>query len=274
MIIGDAPRLGIVIVMYNRDLHSLPVLSVAQQETGQLHLLIVDNSDQPASDAAANAASLGIDYQWMGGNRGISAAFNRGVERLIESVDYVSFLDQDTDGIESYVEQVKGALGTRPPDVLMPLVMSGHTILSPCQKIGPWYRSISKAGRLPDNFSCINSGMVVSASLLRRVRFDESLFLDYVDHQFVLDALTAGAEFEALWDCVLDQDYSRSTDTKYQAINRLAIFKKDIRVFYSRNHLDSIWANLLITWRVIRATAAYKTLDFVFPKKQLRAKRG
>lgn len=262
---GEKPVLGVVVVLYNRALSSIPATAVATSLGGDAFVrwVVVDNSDHPAADASVVAERSHVAYVAMGGNRGISAAFNQGVEHLGDGVDYVLFLDQDTGGIDDYVRAIRARIGSWSGDILMPLVTSDALILSPCRRLGPWYRPMRRTGRRPRQYSCINSGMVVRRSIFDRIAFDEALFLDYVDHRFILDATAAGATLEPALDLRLEQDYSRMSDTAAQAHVRVGIFSRDVRRFYDGNAFGRVWAALLIGSRRLQAARRYRDRTFL-----------
>lgn len=253
-------HIGVIIVAYNRAIEEIRALQDATTiaPTGAIRWLIVDNSAAPSD----SDIPLGADYVWMGSNRGIAAAFNRGIEHFRDRVEYIAFFDQDTAGVDRYLSQISDRLHGTQVDVLMPLVTTDNLILSPCRRLGPLYRPLRSTGKLPKHFSCINSGMVVRSSLFETIRFDEELFLDFVDHKFVIDATAAGAHFVAAWDCRLEQDYSRATDTFEQAASRFRIFAKDARVFHTAKPFGRICVTIILTWRRLSASARYRTLFF------------
>lgn len=258
-------RLGVVVVLYNRTLEDVPSFAIARSGTADksVRWVVVDNSDKPDSRSAEAASRVGMIYKSMNGNHGIAAAFNTGIDALGTDVDYAMFLDQDTADIDAYIGSAVEHLESWNADILMPLVMSDSLILSPCQRIGPWYRPIRRVGHRPRHFSCINSGMVVRRAILQRVRFDEALFLDYVDHKFVLDAVARGALLEPAWHLRLEQDYSRSSDSANQAHIRMAIFARDVRKFYGTTSLGRAISELVIARRRIQAAIMYRDASFM-----------
>jgi GT2 family glycosyltransferase len=256
-------KLSIVVVKYGRDVDSLPCISEDLGSHPSVELILVDNSESPDDRAVSLYSEGKIRYQWMGGNKGISAAFNQGIALASVDSTHVCFLDQDTAGVGAYIATCIPHLEADQADVYMPLVMSGDTILSPCRRVGLWYRPLRNTGRLPESFSFINSGLIINKKTLEHVRFDESLFLDFVDHQMALDLSRAGARFSPLWQSRLEQDYSRETDSRLQALRRFAIFKRDAQRFYGNNLGGRIWAILLVSWRAARATLRYRSMDFL-----------
>lgn len=255
-----------IVVKFNRPLHTLPALEILSAEslTSLVHIIIVDNSPTKDNEAEQFKYTENLTYVWMGGNKGISRAFNRGVQVALNSSyapGLLCFLDQDTPGVAQYLQQTLPRLSPN-IDVHMPLVASGTYILSPCRRVGPWYCEL-KSPSLPKHFSCINSGLLVSARLASEVPFDQALFLDYVDHAFIRDALKARATFEALWDCSLKQEYSRSTDEEETALVRFGIFRSDTLSFYSSMRFGRVIAWITTAHRAISAALYYRSLSFL-----------
>jgi GT2 family glycosyltransferase len=263
----------VIIVVYNRPLATLPALQAARDHTDAdwLRWVVVDNSPTPEPMAPAIAAQHGMDYLPLLANRGIAAAFNRGIDHLGDAVDYVIFLDQDTGGVTAYLDAVTATVQQASSDVVMPTVFSGPNILSPCERVGYRYRPMKNPGTLPSQFSCINSGLIVRRGFLHDVMFDERLFLDFVDHQFIEDCRTAGATFHADGALKLHQDFSRETDTKDQALHRFRIFAQDARTFYRGKPFGTTWASIVVGWRRINAAKQYRTIDFFRPTNNERS---
>lgn len=252
--------LAVIVVQYNRQLRDLPAFKCARAESGaNYQWIFVDNSDEPVG-SMDNDLILALDnvsYAWMGGNRGISAAFNQGVTLASSKVTHVCFLDQDTTQIESYLSAATARFEEN-VDIYVPTVLAGEEVLSPSRRFGPVFRPARDLSKLPHNFSCINSGMIVRREFFDTVKFDESLFLDFVDHKFISDARSAGASFALLSDFRLTQSYSRKTDDLKSAVSRFAIFQRDARTFHNSRFLPAI----IIGWRAVKATLRYRSVCF------------
>lgn len=257
--------LGVVVVLYRKSPDELPALRMKLpiESAHLIRLIVVDNSPEIGTEVEDYCASRDAQYVWMGRNSGLSAAYNRGVRELGDRVDWVCFLDQDTDNVEGYLQRALSRLDEARADVLLPTVIAGDGVMSPCRRTWYWYRPLRQRGVLPREMSWINSGMIARRELLWRIPFDERLFLDYVDHQFALSALAAHATVQVLWEEELHQDYSRSTDSIEQAIRRFRIFRQDIHHFYRQRPLGRLWGAVLVGWRATSATMQYRTLAFV-----------
>lgn len=256
--------LAVVVVRYKKAIRDMPVVqyAAALESDTKIRWIIVDNS--PAEATMDDRAGLPANsrYMWLGANRGLPKAYNAALTHLDESTTHICFLDQDTKAVGTYLQAIldRGDCGS---DIVLPVVVSGAVILSPCRRTGPWYRPVRWRGAIPGPMSWINSGMVVSAKVFASTRFDERLFLDYVDHRFALDAQRAGASVDVRWDLALEQDYSRETDDVDAAYRRYLIFRDDLRTFYGPGVSGRLWAMGLTLRRALVATKKYRTRRFL-----------
>lgn len=256
-------RVAIVVVRFKKQLHEISLLRALPMIdlSAVPEIIIVDNSPEPASVDETAALPGVVKYRWLGGNVGLARAYNSAVSQLQSDWTHVAFLDQDTEGLLGLFDQLAAGLSA---EITLPVVRAGQAIISPCRRIGPWYAPIKRIGVTPANLSWINSGMTVARGTLRSSPFDEALFLDYVDHQFARTSLADRARVEVLWDVVLEQDYSRDTDSKQQALARFRIFNRDVRQFYRGTVAGRLWGWALTFRRALGATARYRTSAFIF----------
>lgn len=178
-------KIGAIVVLYNPNwvLTEKVILAVLPQ----VHMLyIVDNSPTPSSkDIFQNPK---IQYEFLGGNKGIAFAQNEGLKMLQDdNLDFCFFLDQDSiveDNmiqilVNHYQNLVKrgfyvGAIGPRPVN----------------RQQGKEYRGSVKKGVSIDKDTTEVTELISSASLipidnLKKVgNMDTSLFIDGVDHEW------------------------------------------------------------------------------------------
>lgn len=152
-------------------------------------VVVVDNSaaseDHPLSEIIAQHQNVVLVE--LGRNLGIGAALNAGVKQCVErNCQWVATFDQDTYIPSGFFQQVARVLHD----------IDCHdkvAMLSPSFRDGEklYQRSLSNAPFY--TLECITSGSVVNAEVLDSVGgFDESLFIDYVDHEIVLRLLKHG----------------------------------------------------------------------------------
>lgn len=258
---GEA-RLAVVVVRYKKPLQQISVLRALpdMDSSAVSEIVIMDNSPESAGESDVAGLPEGVSYRWLGGNVGLAKAYNSAIDQLRSDWTHVVFLDQDTAGLESLFGGLQGVINA---EISVPVVRAGRAIISPCRRLGPWYLPIRSLGTTPRNVSWINSGMTVGRAALAATRFDESLFLDYVDHQFARAVQAGGARAEVRWDVVLEQDYSRSSDDEQQALTRFRIFNLDVRRFYRDTIIGPPWARALTLRRALAAAIQYRSTAFL-----------
>lgn len=238
-----------VIVIYNRFCGDSPSCTALLQQGRRP--LIVDNSTHDCGNAAFCLAH-GLERLDMHGNAGISRAYNAALEQLQGRDGLVLWLDDDTELPEDYFAALERAAGEdQEAQVFLPLVVSlgdQSTILSPCLYGKYKMRRVAAAEELTGRaLSAINSGMAVRLSLYAHYRYDEALFLDYVDHDFMAMCRREGVGVHVLTDTRLYQNFSGdSHPTREQAMTRLNIFEKDFRVYGKKHGLSPLVTGLLL----------------------------
>ena len=250
-------RITVLVVLYNQDLNSIGCLETALKSRCVAQIVVCDNSTQ-VNKNADQAAELGVCYLPMGGNKGLSIAYNVGVAAC--TGDVICVFDDDTVVGDDYFEAVSELYEFNQKwDVALPLVMSGPDVLSPCEFDGYRAHPFSSPSEVRESsrLSGINSGMAVRRSVFSRVHYDERLFLDLVDHQFIQDVKAVGLKVVYLKGPVLKQNFSLETDSVYQAANRLRIFKRDARIFYSPSLAKRAYCEIMLTWRKAKLSKRY-----------------
>lgn len=250
----DDVRIYALVVIHNRACEQSP--SIEQlRENPQARAVIVDNSTQP-NDNYRYAAARGFGYLSMGGNRGLSAAYNRGIAWIKKYTDatHVLLLDDDTtlpkdflDDTAWFIAQHEGV------DIVLPRVTDEKGLLSPCRIDGCRVRRIQSVSELtPDNITAINSGMVLSLTLFDTYRYDEGYFLDYIDHAFLRDMKTRGVTFGVTRATLSQQFFGNQRGNRAAAKRRLAIFQKDFRRFCGTSLKGRLTAEAVIIKRRLR----------------------
>ena len=233
-----------ILVVYNMDISESVSYQFMKQHK-EISLIIVDNSDHDFGNREIVDGD-GNTYLSMNGNYGLSKAYNTALDWIQENYPemdgYVILLDDDTSLNKEYLEEVKKVCC----DIAVPVVKAKNFIISPCQVKHDIVSRWDGISVLSD-FSAINSGMVISLTLFKNYRYDENLFLDFVDHQFMKDMKMKNIQ---IMNAYLEQSFS-GIETLATCDNniRFRIFKKDSRYFY-RNHLFKYM--YVVSKRVIR----------------------
>lgn len=180
----DSPSgIAAVIVLYNPDAN-VPgnVRAIAPQVD---HVYLVDNSEKPAPGLAETIGAHNLSYVPMGGNMGIAAALNAGLERCgANGYEWALTLDQDSapsDGMVRELDSCRATCTGAPVGVIAPV----HQIRS-----GPAFELFEGCR---EELTVMTSGNLLSVSAWKSVGgFDESLFIDQVDHDLCLRFHEAG----------------------------------------------------------------------------------
>jgi len=229
--------IDVVLVIYNKPLAQSQTAATLNAP-GDARVIIVDNSTADYGNREF-AQARGYEYVDMGGNAGLSRAYNRVIDTLEKDDGLLCLFDDDTEVDSRYFEALRKAAEAHPEiDVFAPVVMDQKGIMSPCVIRGVSCRRVKSLGELPERgVSAINSGLAVRRRVFAGYRYDEGQFLDYVDHAFLRDITGhERARIYILEDVVLKQAFSGSArQNRTAAMQRYRIFRKDI-MFYCRKY--------------------------------------
>jgi rhamnosyltransferase len=179
---GAHPDVCAVIVTYNPEPDFEQNVRALLPQVGKL--IIVDNQSSSAAHSliAQAAAACEAEVIWNQQNLGIAAGLNAGIERALSSGQYswIATFDQDSRVPSDYVAAIFEAYSACPFRDKVALIGAIH-------ECGD--RPIPS--RNDFGFREIKSAMTSGSFLKSFVfgvcgRFDESLFMDYVDHEFCL----------------------------------------------------------------------------------------
>lgn len=253
-----------LVVVYNKSCDDSQSLASLKAESEKIRIIVFDNSTGPNSNRAWCEAR-GYTYMSEGTNIGLSKAYNHVLRTLKKTDrDYIMILDDDTCLPESYFQEVYRQTETPDHQILLPIVMSGNLMMSPCKMLYG-----CKSERLEDksqidlaSVSAINSGMVVRLDVYEKFAYDENLFLDCVDHDFMNQARLHGLKIHIL-ESVLQQNFSMDTKGSVEgAVFRFNIQKRDLKVYYKKYRHPFI-SLMDITWVAMKMTQRYRTTRFL-----------
>lgn len=189
-------KIAALTVIYNKKCKdSLTCQTLVSVKDPNIMVVIYDNS---TSDYGNKEYCRANGWAYLGGtgNIGLSKAYNKCIEFLKTSVDYLCLFDDDTEFSEQYFSSLREAIPFG-GDIFLPLVYSHKSLISP-SKLTANYRTIffpsekavfSYRGK---EMTAINSGMAISFKLLHNYRYDENIFMDGVDHVFIREMKNRG----------------------------------------------------------------------------------
>lgn len=246
-----------IIVVYNQKI-SDSVTYRALRLQPDMEIIVCDNSTENNNNQTIVEAD-GYTYVSMGGNQGLSKAYNQALDTLKGKEGYVCIFDDDTIIDESYFNTVKQSIQTK-KDIYVPYVTDGTSVISPSIIENDIVSKMENEEQLDyHHLTAINSGMVISLSVFQDYRYTEELFLDYVDHQFLKDMKHQQRSIEVM-DCTIRQNFSANEINKKNAMERFQIFKKDSRYFY---RFYKKGYQYVVNKRKLRLFMTYKDVRFL-----------
>ena len=255
-------RLDVVLVVYNQSIDDIKSIEELQHSNYIQRIIICDNSDKPNNNHEVAKEYTKVLYHSMGGNKGLSVAYNAAVKEC-ES-EYVLILDDDTTYTNAILREVDRFVESNEADVYLPVVISGKIIMSPCKRGKYRISAFRSTEMIEQPLSAINSGMIVKTGIYEMIHYRDDLFLDMIDHAFMDDVRKNNFSVAIMENVVIHQDYSRETDSMQTARIRYEISKKDNRVFYDSSVAAKIFCEMqLIFWK-FKAANKFHSLSPLF----------
>lgn len=251
-----------LMVLYNKNYRdSLTYQSIKDQKN--INMIICDNSTSDQGNKELSAVK-NVTYIDMEGNKGLSKAYNRGIDSIKDKTGILCLFDDDTNIPADYFEKVTAHKLADAGDIMLPLVFDDVGMMSP-GVMGKYlcYRAESLDELVDDEFTGINSGMVLDLDIFKTYRYDENIFLDYIDHNFIRDMRRKGKKIVIMEDITLHQTFSDVVNSKDSALIRYKILKKDLKYFYRETFSTRMFYYYVIGKRAIKLSLKYKTLGFL-----------
>ena len=254
----------IIIVLYNMNCNdSVPYQSI--KKIKDVNLIICDNSTGINNNRNI-VEEDGYTYINMCGNKGISKAYNKAIELIPKDKNnYICLFDDDTKMTIEYLDKVSNFIKSSDADVFLPIVKTKERLLSPCK----FYKNkIYQVADIKDislsEISAINSGMVIRSTVMKKIKYNENLFLDYVDHEFIRDVKDRGFKIKIMNDVILYQNFSMEENNYESAYNRLCIMNNDLKEFYKNDYFS--YFKQIIAYKLVMIRKYHK-LKFMFLKR-------
>ena len=254
-----------VIVLYNTKCDDSITYSNLKKMSN-INIIVCDNSTI-VNDNKKTVCNDGYMYIDMHGNKGLSKAYNKAIEEINKTCGnqmyYVCIFDDDTD-INQFFEISKKYIETSMYDVYLPVIKTNQRILSPCNYINNKIYPIESIEKVDlSHISAINSGMIIKSNVFKKIKYNENLFLDYIDHDFMLKVKKNNFKIKIMDDLVLTQHFSMEENTIDSAYNRLKIMNKDLKEFYKKNKLQ--YYKQIIAYKLVMIKK-YRSLKFLYLK--------
>lgn len=256
-----------IIVLYNKSVDE-SVTYNCLKKYDNLKVIVCDNSTKSFNNKIKVESDQFI-YIDMHGNKGLSIAYNRALDS-IEKINpkmegYVMLFDDDTFIPEEYFSKMTEAINKKKADIFLPIVKDEIGILSPSvMKKYYCHRAPENVWSIKKQEICgINSGMCIKLSAFTTYRYNEKIFLDYVDHNFIRDMRKKNKKVEIV-NTQINQKFSSNTHNKKAELSRFKIFKKDLNVFYEHGFGNRFFYYYVITRRKMQLTRKYRDIAIIF----------
>lgn len=260
----------VLIVIYNKKCEdSISFRCLQKYKVNKnIKIIIFDNSEHDFKNREY-CLKENIIYYTKQKNIGLSKAYNYVIKKIKGKKEegYLLLLDDDTEISEDYINKVlEKTQKSKVPQIFVPIVKSNDTIISPSNTIfNCRVKKVKDIRKIKyKKITAINSGMVVNLKIYNTIKYNENLFLDYVDHEFLRDARKNKIPIEIL-DSELKQSFSRDDVEikKENVIKRLNIFKKDFKVYCKENLFGKLFYYFSVIKLVIKYIVRYNDIEFL-----------
>lgn len=270
------PRICAIVVTFQPELSRLAaVLAALHSQTDGI--VVVDNGSRIDSSLASLTAELpNATLVSLGQNLGIGAALNRGVQKARDSdFDTVLLMDQDSIPSDTMVHDLSCSLQA--------LLARGESVAA----IGPRFldrhsghlsQHVVFAGRRVGRTKCsaaaepvavdflITSGSLIPMSAMHDIGpFDEGLFIDHIDTEWVLRAKAKG--YRVYGDCtaIMEHDLGEYRRRVWLGRWRDVPIHKPFRYYYIFR--NSVWLRgqpyVPLEWRRVDITRLIQIAGFM-----------
>lgn len=204
------------IVIYNKKVADSITCKCLADATNNLtgyslEILIIDNSTSDYKNKEY-CDSHKIHYISMDGNKGLSKAYNAAIDASGEK-DVIILFDDDTEVTEEYFDTLNTDLILHPEiDIFAPIIYGQDGVIySPNEYNFLKSRYIkSPTQEIPqDKFNAIASCLAIRMRVFNNYRFNEKLFVDQVDQNFLFDQRRKNAQFMKINVCIQQNFYQR-----------------------------------------------------------------
>lgn len=237
-------RFKCILVLYNINYHQSEtfndLVNTEYFHNNRIDIIVVDNStaDYQNSTVENNES---IHYISMDGNVGLSKAYNRALNYITDKEGHlIVLLDDDTHITNQYFQEIEKAYINQNADIYLPVIYDQEgSLLSP--SIMKKYRCLraENLDEISDKNICgINTGMAIKGDIFSHYRYNENLFLDFVDHNFIRDMKEQKRKIVYV-NTKLEQNFSLLEDDYESSLKRFKIAKKDIYEYYNHRGLIS-----------------------------------
>lgn len=252
-----------IVVVYNKKCENSLTLNAIKKYNRKINVIVFDNSEKNFNNEDY-CNKNNYKYYTMNKNMGLSKAYNYVLKNIDKNPnDYLIVLDDDTDLNDQYFEEVFEQISLNKYDILLPIVKSNDIIISPSKiQFNCRVKTIKNINEVNNkNITAINSGMVVRLSVYEKVIYNEDMFLDYIDHDFMKQVRINEFKINILNSEII-QSFSRNEKGSLKgALFRFNIYRKDFKI-YCKNCNRMIFYYINILKFRIKQCIKYRSFKF------------
>lgn len=260
-------KIAVIVVVYNKSCKgSITCQALKALRHTKVSVLVYDNSVRDFDNASYCEKQEWI-YFSQRENIGISKAYNVCIDHLKKNmmVDYLCLFDDDTDISEEYFDALNSAINDSGADIYVPLVFSAGRLLSPCKIKSNFNVSMFKDeqeallynGR---DITAINSGMAIKLNVFDNYCYDEHIFLDGVDHNFMRD-MNIQKRMIKVFPYRCTHEFSGDIKLSVQsALTRFQIFARDNGYILQNSRISYFF---IAGKRAVKLTFLYHSMSFL-----------
>ncbi|GHC21657.1 glycosyltransferase [Leuconostoc lactis] len=245
--------LAVCLIIYNVTVDKSESLIAIRNQIDSNQIYVFDNSsNEDISFENRNTSKvMGINYIKTD-NLGLGKTYNDAVKVVKKQYDFIVFFDQDTEIPNNFISVLSSKLNSE-SQIIVPEVNADEKKISPISR----KKRLFNFDKIPE-FSAINSGMCVSKKIFETIRFDEDLFLDYVDHDFFNKVSLNKITIETI-PVVLLQNFSDNEYNITKASKRFETYLNDSKI-YSKIYGSSVY--LSVFRHALKLSLRYRSLLF------------
>lgn len=256
------------IVIYNADILKSP--SFLSLKDKNIDIIVVDNSEISNDNEYKLKGFENICYIKQNKNLGLSKAYNVALNKIFSEVEndqidnsVFCIFDDDTEVPSDYISKLKDVfISYSEYDIFVPVITDEIGIMSPSLMVKGINQRLNDFKAYDENnIVAINSCMAVKLSVFKSYRYDENMFMDYVDFNFIRDMKAMNRKIFIMEDYKIFQNFSANIYNFEKEIVRFKIYKKDLKYYYRNDFFRFL---IVVFKRKTSLCLKYKTLRFLF----------
>lgn len=256
-----------VVVLYNTFVDdSVTINNLRKIKSHQIHIVVLDNSTRDLNNGIT-VMKNGWSYLSMQGNAGLSKAYNKALDYLINEDGIVIWFDDDTNVTQEYFDILeKSVLEYKECDIFVPIIQGQDgRFWSPNEARFFKNKQMKSPTQIIPNekINAINSCTAVRLKVYESYRYDERLFLDQVDHNFFEDQRKLKRKIKVL-NVVIHHNFSTKSRMKnIETVKaRYKIMIPDFLTFCSKTKYRYFLGLIKVAGWGVKEAIKYRKLSF------------